>query len=181
MSLNQPQPSSNASTEEKLAYLIDQYGPRLRALASPRLNRDPDRINEAIHKTYIEYLSKPRDDVRNVLAYLCKILVGVCGKMTRRKQLKTENIETSEELEIAITAAWASPYADLENSDLSSRLIDKLQKLPQAQRDVIHLRYFLNYSHGAIAATLKIKLAAVGRHHRAALIRLREMLKEGDL
>lgn len=181
MSLNQPQPSSNANTEEKLAHLIDTYGPRLHAVASPRLNRDHHRIQEAIHKTYIEYLSKPRDGVRNVFAYLCRILLRVCGKMTRRKQLKTEDFETSDELGTAITAAWASPHADLENADLSNRLIEKIEKLPQHQRDVIHLRYFLNYRHEEIAATLKIKLAAVGRHHRAALDRLREMLKEGDL
>lgn len=181
MSLNQPQPSSNASKDEKLAHLIGEYDSRLHAFASPRLNRDRQRIQEALDQTYSEYLSKPRDDVRNVFAYLCKILVGVCSKMTRRKQIKTEDIENSDELEVAITAAWASPDADFENADLSNRLIEKLEKLPQLQRDVIHLRYFLNYKHEEIAATLKIKLAAVGRHHRAALDRLWEMLKEGDL
>lgn len=179
MPQNQPQPSSNLNEIQEWISLMKEYDPRLHSLAAKQLNGRGLLPDDAVNRTYYAYSRKPSRDVRSRFGLLGTILVRLCWKDNNRKHPDQGNLP--DDYDVPIDAPWTRPEADMEYADLSRRISDKINKLTQLQHDVIILKYFQNLDHNEIAETLGISVPAVGRHHRAALDRLREMLKEGDL
>jgi RNA polymerase sigma-70 factor (ECF subfamily) len=70
--------------------------------------------------------------------------------------------------------AAPSPEAALLTADQRATLLAAVEELPEEQRDVVALRYFLDLSEAEVAETLAIPLGTVKSRTARALERLRE-------
>lgn len=68
----------------------------------------------------------------------------------------------------------------VDNEQASGRLARALEKLPQEQRQVMHLSYFRGQSHGAIARWLELPIGTVKSRIRLAMQAIRQQLQAED-
>jgi RNA polymerase sigma factor (sigma-70 family) len=63
-------------------------------------------------------------------------------------------------------------------SDRRTRVLDALRTLPDRQREVLALRYYLDLSEAQIAQTLGISRGAVKSHASRGAVALRQLLED---
>ena len=68
----------------------------------------------------------------------------------------------------------------VDNESAAQRLMYALEKLPQEQRQVMHLSYFRGQSHGAIARWLDLPIGTVKSRIRLAMQAVRTQLKSEE-
>lgn len=85
----------------------------------------------------------------------------------------SERTFSSEDL-LAVTD---NRYSDFENREMVWKV---LKKLPQREREVIDLRYFLELSQAEVASRMRISQMHVSRLERRALERMRSMLADPE-
>ncbi len=68
----------------------------------------------------------------------------------------------------------------VDDAQASSRLARALEKLPQEQRQVMHLSYFRGQSHGAIARWLDLPIGTVKSRIRLAMQAIKHQLQSED-
>ena len=103
-----------------------------------------------------------------------RIVFKRCDRLRRRRGLSTVPL---------IEAAGASspdpgPAEAAERSEMRSRVLDALRKLPAAQREVTSLFYINGYSHKDIAAFLEVPVTTVNNRLAASRKRLRQRMTE---
>jgi len=89
-------------------------------------------------------------------------------------------VELDDEILELETTERDSQEKHVESEQAARRLADALEKLPQEQKQVMHLSYFRGQSHGAIAKWLDLPIGTVKSRIRLAMQSVRSQLTEQD-
>jgi len=107
------------------------------------------------------------------LAYLRRTVVNQSRSTLRHRMVVARHVERGPDP--------AQPVPDPPDEDFARRaaVLEAMRALPQRQREVLALRYYLDLSEADIAETLGISRGAVKSHASRGASALRELLK-GD-
>ena len=159
------------TADEALERLYAAHWARLVRL-SVLLVRDVGTAEEVVQDAFIaahKHWHKLRDPDKG-LAYLRRAVVNQSRSALRHRMVVQRHVERRPEPEApveAIDEAFAQRAAVLE----------AMRALPQRQREVLALRYYLDLSEAEIADTLRISRGAVKSHASRGAAALRELLK----
>jgi RNA polymerase sigma-70 factor (ECF subfamily) len=121
-----------------------------------------DAAQEAFLGAYLDL-----KDLRNPTAFpawLRRIILMRCNRLTRRKKLPTVALEMAQD----IKSVDASPQDALTSKMLRGEVSRALQELPQAELTAVVLHYLRGYSHREVAEFLDVAVSTVkSRLHRA--------------
>jgi RNA polymerase sigma-70 factor (ECF subfamily) len=155
-----------------LAELIRRHQGRLYQVAY-RLLRDPLEAEDALQEVFLKVVEhahrfEPQASVR---AWLHRITVNHCLNLLRRRHPQ-ESLD--QEDGPALAAAGATPLEALEERDLSRRLEQLLEALPENQRRALVLKRFAGLSYQEIGEEMGLSSQAVD----GLLKRARQFLKK---
>jgi RNA polymerase sigma-70 factor, ECF subfamily len=155
-----------------LAELIRRHQQRLYQIAY-RLLRDPLEAEDALQEVFLKvYENAHRYEPRaTVAAWLNRITANHCLNLLRKLRPQDSlDADTAPE----VVDPQASPLQALEERDLSRRLEELLQALPENQRRALVLKRFGGLSYEEIAAEMGLSSQAVD----GLLKRARHFLKK---
>jgi len=112
-------------------------------------------------------------DPDKALAYLRQAVVNQSRSALRHRMVVARHVALGPDPE-------PEPDHPAEVVDRRAAVLEAMRVLPQRQREVLALRYYLDLSEAEIAATLGISRGAVKSHASRGAAALRELLK-GDL
>jgi RNA polymerase sigma-70 factor, ECF subfamily len=161
-----------AADTEALAELIRRHQQRLYQIAY-RLLRDPLEAEDALQEVFLKvYENAHRYEPRaTVSAWLNRITANHCLNLLRKLRPQDSlDADTAPE----VVDPQASPLQALEEQDLSRRLEELLNALPENQRRALVLKRFGGLSYEEIAAEMNLSPQAVD----GLLKRARQFLKK---
>jgi RNA polymerase sigma-70 factor (sigma-E family) len=173
-----PDPSARVHVQEvgdraeQFAAFVDSVGPYLLHTAELLCGdkaRAKDLVQATFERTYRSW-SKARDgDTR---AYARRILVNlrIDGWRRTRRELLLAPVDVPD----TATADHAATVV------ARNSVVRALARLPVAQRRVVVLRHLLDLTEPEVADELGISVGTVKSHNARALVRLREILSDGD-
>jgi RNA polymerase sigma-70 factor (sigma-E family) len=137
------------------------------------LVRDVETAEEVVQDSFVAMHGKWRRlrEPDKALAYLRQTVVNRSRSVLRRRVVAARHVSPS---------LPDHPGAD-ESAVATERrteVLDALRALPQRQREVLALRYYLDLSEAQIAETLGISRGAVKSHASRGAASLRELLEE---
>ena len=134
---------------------------------------DNCRAQEAVQEAFISIWRTRGDyeDCRTVAAWVLTVARNRAIDIARRNGPHPVHSAGDDRLEESPAAG--APADQVVADDQARRLLSALDKLPDAQREVITLAFFGQLTHSEIAAHLKIPLGTVKNRMRLALDRLR--------
>jgi RNA polymerase sigma-70 factor (ECF subfamily) len=155
-----------------LAELIRRHQGRLYQVAY-RLLRDPLEAEDALQEVFLKVVEhahrfEPQASVR---AWLHRITANHCLNLLRRRHPQ-ESLD--QDNAPALAAAGATPLEALEEQDLSRRLEELLEALPENQRRALVLKRFAGLTYQEIADEMGLSPQAVD----GLLKRARQFLKK---
>jgi RNA polymerase sigma-70 factor (sigma-E family) len=112
-----------------------------------------------------------RDPERG-LAYLRQAVVNRARSVLRHRGV----VDRHARREAAGLSVAVPPEPDVEHAGRRTAVLDALRSLPERQREVITLRYYLDLSEGEIADALGISRGAVKSHGSRGAAALRQRL-----
>jgi len=164
------------ASEAPWAALEDLYvseAATLRALAE-RLLPDTTTAQDVVQEAFVRAaMAKRRPETMHDLhRYVARIVVNETRGHWRREQLRRRLYGR---LTNSTMAHRVDDPADLSaRSSANARMLDALDALPQRQREVILLRFWLDYDVAETAQALRISSGSVKKHTARALAALRE-------
>lgn len=161
--------------EQALALLYDRHGALLYSF-SLQMSGDRQLAEEAVQNAFLSvWRSADTFDVGR--SSLTTWLVAILKNRTRDLLRKRGREPLSQTIDWNLAAAPASdPSIDTEERLRADEVRRALHELPQEQRQVIHLTYFLGFSHREASERLSIPLGTVKSRIRLALERLTHLL-----
>jgi RNA polymerase sigma-70 factor, ECF subfamily len=155
-----------------LAELIRRHQHRLYQVAY-RLLRDPQEAEDALQEVFLKvYEHAPRFEPRaTVSAWLHRITANHCLNLLRRRRPQESLDDEDAPL---VPDAGATPLEALEEQDLSRRLEQLLDALPENQRRALVLKRFAGLSYQEIGEEMGLSPQAVD----GLLKRARQFLKK---
>lgn len=158
--------------------LFDRYFPAVLRYARARL-REPADADDAAAEAFVSALAAlPRFTWRRVPfeAWLFRIAASKVADTHRRRARRPEaRLEGAPD---AVVASVADPAGTIAAADEEARLLAAVDRLPNAWRDVVVLRFLLGRSVRETAARLGRTEGAVRQLQLRALERLRRELRE---
>lgn len=138
------------------------------------LVRDVGTAEEVVQDAFIavhRHWDRLRDPEKG-LAYLRRAVVNQSRSTLRHRMVVTRHVERGPDP--------AMPAVEVdEGFAVRASVLEAMRALPQRQREVLALRYYLDLSEAEIAAILGISRGAVKSHASRGAAALRELLK-GD-
>jgi RNA polymerase sigma-70 factor (ECF subfamily) len=165
--------------------LVDRYSSRLFGFLfrlCGRRNEAEDLMQEVFVRI-VRTIERYRDDGR-FEAWLFRIAANLVRDSIRRRRRRPTQIgpdanDDDDPLDRAADSA-GPPEAALETAEEVARLNAALQRLPDAEREVIMLRHFSDLSFKEVADIMGTPIGtALARSHRA-LRRLKELMEAGE-
>jgi RNA polymerase sigma factor (sigma-70 family) len=155
--------------ERQLAFtqLVERSQHRVFGLALTLL-RDADDARDAVQEAYATAwlrLSQLRDPSA-FCTWLNTIVATQCTRQLRRRTRRSEPVESSD----------SSVEVDGRRLDYQALLASAVGALPEGERHVTVLFYFLGYSQPEIARLLRLKPGTVGKRLHSARLRIRRAL-----
>ena len=144
------------------------YAPLVRLAA--QLVDDPDSAEDVVQDVFAALDATTVDDA---LPYLRRAVVNRSRSVLRRR-----GVEARHHAE----APAARPGADEDAlaGERRTQVLDALRALPDRQREVLALRYYLDLSEAQIAETLGISRGAVKSHASRGAASLRHLLEDAS-
>jgi RNA polymerase sigma-70 factor (sigma-E family) len=168
--------SGNWDADEAVEQLYATHFRQLVRL-SMLLVRDQETAEEVVQDAFVAMHGKWRNlrEPEKGLAYLRQAVVNRSRSVLRRRGVETKYAFTQHE-----TALRVVPGADVEvtANERRTRVLDAMRRLPQRQREVLALRYYLDLDEAGIAETLGISRGAVKSHASRGAAALRALLEE---
>lgn len=164
-----------ARTWDADAAVEELYATHYRRLVrlSVLLVRDPETAEEVVQDSFVAMHGRWRTlrEPDQGLAYLRQTVVNRSRSVLRHR---------------GVQAAYQPPAApdgpgadeDALASDRRARVLDALRGLPERQREVLALRYYLDLSEADIAETLGISRGAVKSHASRGVHALRTLMED---
>ncbi len=169
--------SAGWSADDAIEQLYAAHWTRLVRL-SVLLVRDVGTAEEIVQDAFVAVharWSKLRDPDL-ALAYLRQAVVNRSRSVLRHRAVVTK---------YAARDRGPAPLPGADEAALTGArrdaVLDAMRELPQRQREVLALRYYLDLSEAQIADTLGISQGAVKSHASRGAARLRELLNGADL
>lgn len=140
------------------------------------LVRDSETAEEVVQDAFVAMHGRWRSlrDPDKGLAYLRQTVVNRSRSVLRHRGVERRYADV---LPLPAAEAPGADEAALA-SERRSKVLDALRELPQRQREVITLRYYLDLSEEDIATTLGISRGAVKSHASRGAATLRTLLEE---
>jgi RNA polymerase sigma-70 factor (sigma-E family) len=165
----------DASAWDADAAVEELYASHYRRLVrlSVLLVRDVETAEEVVQDSFVAMHGRWRrlHEPVKALAYLRQTVVNRSRSVLRRRAVAARHVN--------------APPPDHPGADESAvaterrtAVLDALRALPQRQREVLALRYYLDLSEAQIAETLGISRGAVKSHASRGAASLRELLEE---
>jgi len=160
-----------------------RLGPRLRARVDP---------SDVVQEAQLEAARRMRDYLRDAplpfrlwlrqlvqdrLVMLYRRHVGAARRDAGREVALPDH--SSLLLAQQLAAPGASPGVEAEQRELAQRVREAVDRLPDADREVLLLRTFEGLSFEEVGCLLQIQPAAVRKRHGRALLRLAQLLAPG--
>lgn len=149
----------------------DHYGSLVR-LASLLID-DVGTCEEVVQEAFVQVWRRGpalRDPAR-LPAYLRSAVLNGARSHGRRRQVEKRHLRA-----VRATAPGAEDVAMARDPD--HQVLTALRSLPQRQREVLALRYYLDLSEAEIAATLRISTGSVKTHAHRGLATLTDRLED---
>jgi RNA polymerase sigma-70 factor (sigma-E family) len=164
-----------ATTWDADAAVEELYATHYRRLVrlSVLLVRDPETAEEVVQDSFVAMHGRWRSlrDPDQGLAYLRQTVVNRSRSVLRHRGVQAA---------YSPPAAADRPGADEDAlvSERRARVLDALRGLPERQREVLALRYYLDLSEADIAETLGISRGAVKSHAWRGVQALRTLMED---
>ena len=171
--------SARAGDLQAFGALVRRFQDSAVAYAFSRL-RDFSLAEDVAQEAFLEaYCQLPRlREPAAFSAWLRKIILKHCDRISRKKQVPTEPLESSVER----AATNPDPSEHVEHRETSGRVLAAVNALAETEREVILLFYFGGHSQEEIAAFLEQPVGTVkSRLHSARKrleVRMIEMVKD---
>lgn len=137
------------------------------------LVRDQGTAEEVVQDSFVAMHGRWRrlKEPEKALAYLRQTVVNRSRSVLRHRGVQARHTPAPQP---------HHPGADTDtlHSERRSQVLDALRELPQRQREVLALRFYLDLSEAEIAATLNISRGAVKSHASRGIAALRHLLKD---
>lgn len=171
--------ASPATAEEAFQVLVDrEWAPMVR-LATLLLDGDSRRGEEVVqdallglHRAWWRLAERERGG-----GYLRRSVVNGCRDVHRHRAVERRHLGVVRDDDDAL-AALPSPEDHAAAGAEHDRLARVLRRLPDRQREVLVLRYWLDLSEAEIARTLHVSRGAVKTHASRGLAAVRAALEE---
>ena len=134
---------------------------------------DVGRCEEIVQDAFVKVWRRPPDlagGEDRLPAYLRSAVLNGARSHLRRRGVERRHLRS-------VASPAASPEARPSTSD-DDRVLAALRSLPDRQREVLALRYYLDLSEAEIAATLGISAGSVKTHAHRGLAALAERLED---
>lgn len=141
------------------------------------LVRDQQTAEEVVQDAFVAMHGKWRTlrDPDKGLAYLRQAVVNRSRSVLRRRGVENRYVAAQAGSPLRVVPGVD---ADAVASEQRTRVLDALRQLPQRQREVIALRYYLDLDEADIATTLGISRGAVKSHASRGAASLRTLLED---
>jgi RNA polymerase sigma-70 factor (sigma-E family) len=153
------------------------YAAHYRSLVrlSVLLVRDVETAEEVVQDAFVAMHGRWRrlKDPDKALAYLRQVVVNRSRSVLRRRGVQARHTP-------APVPDQPGADEDALATERRSEVLDALRGLPERQREVIALRYYLDLSEAQIADTLGISRGAVKSHASRGVAALRHLLKDAS-
>jgi RNA polymerase sigma-70 factor (sigma-E family) len=151
----------------------EQYGSLVR-LASILID-DVATCEEIVQDAFVSVFSRPRplDDDSKLPAYLRSAVLNG-GRSHLRRRITRERVRPLRPVMDAFPSAETTAVLD----DDTDAIVLALRSLPERQRDVLVLRFYVDLSEREIAETLGISAGTVKTHTSRGLAALAELLED---
>lgn len=148
------------------AELVGRFQPLAFGLALASL-RDAEEAKDASQDAFVTAWHRLRQlrDPAAFSPWLRTIVASACSRRRRRSKVESEDLDVP---------ALVEP--DERQMDYQSVVASALERLPDGERDVTVLFYFLGYSLPQIAKLLRLKPGTVGKRLHSARLRIRRGL-----
>ena len=132
---------------------------------------DVGRCEEIVQDAFVKVWRQPPDlsDEDRLPAYLRSAVLNGARSHLRRRGVERRHLR-------AVASPTETPEARQTGDD--HRVLTALRALPDRQREVLALRYYLDLSEAEIASTLGISAGAVKTHAHRGLATLAERLED---
>ena len=140
------------------------------------LVRDVETAEEVVQDSFVAMHAKWRSlkDPDKGLAYLRQTVVNRSRSVLRRRGVQNRHTATRQPVVLHQHGA----DEDVLVAERRDRVLDAMRELPDRQREVLALRYYLDLSEAQIADTLGISRGAVKSHASRGVSALRPLLKD---
>jgi RNA polymerase sigma factor CnrH len=133
---------------------------------------DRERALDAVQEAFTRLQQQNGEPIRDKRAWLLKVGRNWLRDVARREKVAARSVETLD----YIAASAADPSFVLEQAELQSLVRDGLTQLRSEDREVLVLRYALDWPSNRIGTALNISPAAVDMRLSRARKRLAEIL-----
>lgn len=159
---------------ESLGELYDLAAPRLYGLALWRTANAED-ARDVVQEVFVRLAEKRHRlaKVRDPLSWLLTVTHRVAVDLTRRRRLR-EALPIDEEVILASSGEDPDLAVDAERASAL------MMQLPAAQREVVYLRHFAEYTFAAIGDVVGVPTFTAASRYRLGLRRLRRLLEKGE-
>ncbi|MGH3369184.1 MAG: SigE family RNA polymerase sigma factor [Nocardioidaceae bacterium] len=139
------------------------------------LVRDVETAEEVVQDSFVAMHGRWRTlrDPEKGLAYLRQTVVNRSRSVLRHRGVQARHVP-------AVLPDQPGADEDALVSERRREVLDALRGLPDRQREVLALRYYLDLSEADIATTLGISRGAVKSHASRGVAALRHLLKDGS-
>jgi len=160
----------SGAADDQLRAFVEEFSPTLRR-AAYLLLRNPDQVDDAVQLTLLRVLRRWDRARAAPEAYSQTVLVNVCRDYWRRSRRRGE--ETADLGQAEERLAATPPTDAFEHRET---LEAALRSLPQSQREVLVLRFFLDLSVKQTADVLGMAEGTVKSSTNRGLTQLRGLL-----
>jgi RNA polymerase sigma-70 factor (ECF subfamily) len=175
-----PTPPGPAARRDAFEALYQRHGREVWAVAYARwMNADTatDLTQEAFLRLWRKW--GEGEEIRSPRAWLLRVARNLAED--HAKSAFRRNGTRPPEALNGVPAGGPLPLDRLEREETFARLREGLGELPEADREILTLRYALDYNTGEIAEALEINAAAVHMRLSRARQRLAERLRAHDV
>ena len=167
-----PPPADPVGLWPELATLYHEHYRSLVKLASLLVD-DVGTCEELVQDAFVRVYRRgaPFRDPERAPAYLRSAVLNGARSHLRHRQVRRRHLT-------AVPDPVASPEAAAVADDEQRRLLAALRTLPERQREVLTLRYFLDLTEAEIGETLGISAGSVKTHAHRGLAALAQRLEE---
>jgi RNA polymerase sigma-70 factor (sigma-E family) len=153
----------------------EMYAAHYRSLVrlSVLLVRDVETAEEVVQDAFVAMHGRWRRlrEPDKALAYLRQCVVNRSRSVLRHRGVRARHVP-------APPLEGPGSDADVMAAERRTHVLDALRELPERQREVLVLRYYLDLTEARIAETLGISRGAVKSHASRGAARLRELLED---
>ena len=134
---------------------------------------DRERAHDAVQEAFTRLQEQNGDPIRDKRAWLLQVGRNWLRDVARRQRVAARSVESLDYL----IGTQQDPSSILEQDELHSRVREALSRLRTEDREVLVLRYALDWSSHRIGMALNITSAAVDMRLSRARRRLAEILE----